>query len=83
MDETRDVFAVETLRSHHDDAASPQNKRPQKNAIVPQTINRRAAAFRRVPMLLTHDIKARRAGDGVDEKIEKEIGGANQKALLE
>src|SRR5579885_3365147 len=84
LDEARDVLAVEALRGHHDDAAPSPEVGREKDAVVPEGVDRQPAVARSLlPVLPALDAEARGRAEQPDEQVEGEVGGANREPLAE
>src|SRR5205807_8653757 len=80
----RDIFAVETPRSHYDYAAAAPKVSREEDAVMPESVDRYLIVARcGFPIIPAFDFKFNGATDEFDEQEEDEIGGANKQAILQ
>src|SRR5690349_2792985 len=78
------VLAVETARRHHHDAPFAPPVSRQKNAIVPEDVDRLSAiGFRFLVVLPTAHLETRRHSDQIYSQVKREVSRANQKMIFE
>src|SRR4029078_2132527 len=78
LDKPRDVLTVKAARRHHDDATIAPPISSEKDAVVPEDVDRKSAVFFRfVVVVPTDDLEARSQSDELYKQIKHPIGSPN------